>query len=211
MSVIGLMEHHVYWPNGKENAPVFIDLGLSADEILNAKYLSTLIKTPGLKRLGVMLDADTKPRSRYESLRSMCSTYFPDLPEEMPETGLIVDHEGIRFGAWIMPDNKSDGDLETFLRCLVPASGEATWKYAEESVARARLIGAPYKNAHVTKANLYTWLAWQDEPGQSPGRSLTQRILDPAGKRGATFIKWFSDLYGLELTNTECERISAID
>jgi hypothetical protein len=126
--------------------------------------------------------------------------YFPELPEEMPDTGLVVDHEGMRFGAWIMPDNKSDGDLETFLRYLVPNGGEATWKYAEDSVARARAMGAKCRAVHVAKANLYTWLAWQDEPGQSPGRSLTQKVLDPQGERAATFVRWFSDLYELQLT-----------
>src|SRR5438045_2795307 len=108
MSVVGLMEHHVNWPNGKENAPVYIDLGLSADEILVAKYISTQLKTPNLRRFGVMFDADTKPKSRYTSLRNMCLEYFPNLPEEMPAGGVIVEHEGIRFGAWIMPDNTSD-------------------------------------------------------------------------------------------------------
>ena len=173
MSVIGLMEHHVHWPNGKENAPVFIDLGLSADEILNAKYLSTQVKTPGLKRIGILFDADTKPGSRYERLRNMCLQYFPALPEEMPADGVIVEHQGIRFGAWIMPDNKSEGDLETFLRYLVPDTEEATWKHAEQSVAVARSIGAKCKEAHVAKANLYTWLAWQDKPGQ-----ITRAVAD---------------------------------
>ncbi len=199
MSVIGLMAHHVYWPDGKENAPVFIDLGLSADEILNPKYLSTQVKKPGLKRIGVLFDADIKLRMRYERLRTMCLPHFPALPEEMPAEGVIVEHQGIRFGVWIMPDNKSAGDLETFLRYLVPNTGEATWKHAEQSVAHARSIGAKCKDAHVAKANLYTWLAWQDEPGQSPGRSLTQKILDPHGEGAATFINWFRSLYELKV------------
>lgn len=202
MSVVGLMEHHVTWPDGKENAPVYIDLGLSADEILNAKYLSTQIKRPGLRRLGIMFDADTKPKSRYSTLRTICEDFFPNLPEELPANGIIAEHEDIRLGAWIMPDNSSDGDLETFLRHLVPVGGEDVWKHAEESVAQARSLGAKCKDAHVAKANLYTWLAWQDEPGQSPGRALTQKILDPYGNRAVSFIEWFTNLYGLQRTLT---------
>jgi hypothetical protein len=198
MSVIGLMEHHVDWPDGKENAPVYIDLGLSAAEILVKKYLSTQLKAPGLRRFGVMVDADTKAKSRYTILRNICQEYFPSLPIEMPAGGVVVEHNGMRFGAWIMPDNISGGDLETFLRYLVPVDAEATWQHAIQSVAAAREMGASCKEAHVAKANLYTWLSWQGEPGQSPGRALTQKILNPFGEHGSIFVKWFSDLYELQ-------------
>jgi hypothetical protein len=58
-----------------------------------------------------------------------------------------------------MPDNTSEGTLETFLRFLVPESSAPLWAHATESVATARTLGASCRETHVGKANLYTWLA----------------------------------------------------
>jgi hypothetical protein len=117
----------------------------------------------------------------------------------MPTSGLIAQNaEGKRFGLWIMPDNSSNGDLELFLRYLVPVDSEPVWKFAVECVANAKAIGAPYTDFHVRKANLYTWLAWQEPPGRSPGTAITQKILDPQADAATDFIKWFRDLYELQ-------------
>jgi hypothetical protein len=51
------------------------------------------------------------------------------------------------------------------------------------------------------KANLYTWLAWQDEPGQTPGHALTRKILDPSSPSALSFVKWFMALYSLQPSN----------
>ena len=86
---------------------------------------------------------------------------------------------------------------ETHLRHLVPADDEPIWKHATESVRHARTIGAKCRDAHIEKANLHTWLAWQDEPGYPPGTALTMHILDPLGEGATPFVKWFRMLYEL--------------
>jgi hypothetical protein len=96
-----------------------------------------------------------------------------------------------------MPDNTSQGDLETFLRYLVPDRQEPLWKQACDSVIAAVSSGANCRDSHIAKANLYTWLAWQDPPGQSPGFALTRKILDPQSQYAGPFVKWFRELYRL--------------
>jgi hypothetical protein len=198
-SVVGLMCHHVNWPNGKTAAPVFIHMGNGAEEILKDGFLSAFLKGSVVKTLGVMLDGDSKPRGRYDRIRTLCSQFFPTLPNELPKEGLVVDNvsEQKRFGLWIMPDNCSEGCLETFLRHLVPDPLEPIWKHATDSVQAAKGIGCACRDGHISKANLYTWLAWQDPPGQSPGESLTKRILDPHSQSAAAFVDWFRRLYRL--------------
>jgi len=47
-----------------------------------------------------------------------CSLY---LPNTLPETGLIhLTDTQIKFGIWMMPDNKMRGMLETFLAYMIP-------------------------------------------------------------------------------------------
>jgi hypothetical protein len=94
-----------------------------------------------------------------------------------------------------MPDNLAERCLETFLRRLV--TDEAVWDHAVASVRHARDIGAKCKDVHLPKADLYTYLSWQDEPGQSPGAALTQRILDPKSPHAQPFVDWFRKLYEL--------------
>jgi hypothetical protein len=196
-SVVGLMRAHIPWPQDATSAPVYIEIGKSADEILENDYLTTILKSRAIKELGIMLDADTKPNGRYSRIQQLLSSVFPGLPDKMPSSGLVIDNGTKRFGAWIMPDNSSDGYLEDFLRYLVPDQSEPLWKYATESVATAKSIGPCYRECHMSKANLYTWLAWQDEPGQTPGMALTKKILDPHSLSAAIFVEWFRKLYNL--------------
>jgi hypothetical protein len=198
-SVAGLMSAHIAWPPGKMNAPVYIHMGNGAEEILKDGFLTTFLKSSVIKSFGVMLDADTKPRSRYTSIFSHASPYFPAMPAQLPNDGLVVENltEKKRFGVWIMPDNVSEGCLETFLRHLVPNTLEPAWQHATTSVAEAKRIGCGCHDHHIPKANLYTWLAWQNPPGQSPGESLTKKILDPHSANASTFVSWFRKLYVL--------------
>lgn len=191
------MRHHVDWPEKPKELPVYISLGGGAEDILTPGFLTAKIKEASTRILGVMFDADTNPKGRYSRARDRCLSLFPDLPEELPAEGLIAEHDEKRLGIWIMPDNVSEGSLETFLRYLVPDASAEVWRHAVDSVRQATQKGAPCRDCHYDKADLYTWLAWQDPPGYSPGMALTKKILDPHGQTAAAFVKWFSTLYQL--------------
>ena len=194
--MVGLMRAHITWPKDKNQVPVNIKIGKSVTEILEDGYLSTVLKAPGVKATGIMIDADTDPRSRYNSLRAICLGMFPTLPDVLPMSGLIVPGT-MRLGIWIMPDNFSSGSLETFLKFLVPVEAMPIWQHAQASATTARTMGAECRASHVEKSDLFTWLAWQDPPGQYPGRALTKKVLDPKSPNASTFVKWFRDLYQL--------------
>jgi hypothetical protein len=202
-SVVGLIRHFVNWPQGKPKSksdyPVLIEAIGGVEEILEQNFIPTLIKDPTIKTLGVVFDADNDPASRYLSFRNLCVPHFPKIPKQLSSDGLIEENDdGRRIGLWIMPDNLSKGAIELFIKELVPDTGIPSWQHAVKSVTEARNKGATYKDCHVDKANLYSWLAWQDEPGQYPGHALTTKILEPKAPSAATFVKWFLKLYSLE-------------
>jgi hypothetical protein len=197
-SVVGLMRAHVTWPQSKYEAPVWIDLGKSDEEILRPEYLALLLKASDIDVLGLMLDADTKPESRYGRIRNACLKAFPALPADLPTGVLVAENENNkRLGVWVMPNNAAEGCLETFLRHLVPKESEPLWAHAGDAVTQAINLGANVRDPHGPKAHLYTWLAWQDPPGQNPGIALTKRILDPKSQHADNFVKWFKELYKL--------------
>src|SRR5258708_6614798 len=115
------MKNHTTWPEKRGEWPVWVEVGNSVDEILESGYLSTEIKASNMRIIGVMLDADIHAYGRYQRIQQLCASLFPNLPVQMPADGLVIDNgDDKRFGLWLMPDNKSEGDLETFLRYLVP-------------------------------------------------------------------------------------------
>jgi hypothetical protein len=193
------MRAHVPWPQPLYDAPVQIEVGKSDEEILDRDYLNLLLKSSNIDRLGIMLDADTNlPSSRYHRIRNECLTYFPNLPNKISAQGVVAENnEGKWLGVWVMPDNVSDGGLEAFLRRMVPVEAEPLWKHAGEALESAKGIGAACRECHYAKAQLYTWLAWQDPPGQHPGIALTKKVLDPMADSASVFVDWFKMLYGM--------------
>ena len=61
-----------------------------------------------------------------------------------------------------------------------------------------KIRGAKIKPNHIDKANIYTWLAWQDKPEQQIGIAVKKKtIFDPTHPNAQKFVTWFKDLYEL--------------
>jgi hypothetical protein len=182
----------------RQNPVVFIrDCG-GYERLTDPLEISTALKESGLETLGIILDADEHPDQRWQSLKDACLKSIPDLPIELPETGLIhVTQDGKRFGIWMMPDNRLRGMLETFLAYMVPEANDVLWTYSQAVVEEAHCKNAPFIEVHRDKAQIYTWLAWQDPPGRQLHQAVMERILDPHHPKAQTFISWFKQLYEL--------------
>ncbi len=188
---------------GSEESPiVFIDDQNGFDNIVKPDVIATELLASGLVAIGIIFDADEKPqKDRWRSVRNICLKVesMPNLPQELPEEGLIVDMlNGIKFGIWMMPDNKMRGMLETFLADIISEENQEIWEFAKQSVNEAKIRGAKIKPNHIDKANIYTWLAWQEKPAQQIGIAVKKKtIFDPTHPNAQKFVKWFRDLYGL--------------
>ncbi len=110
---------------------------------------------------------------------------------------LLVDSHAKRAGLWVMPDNRREVKLEDCLRDFVPPSQENLWTLAEQSARSALAQGASVREGDRSNAELYTWLAWQDAPGQQPGFAISQKVLDAHSSHAQPFVDWFRKLYDL--------------
>ncbi|WP_246140330.1 DUF3226 domain-containing protein [Euhalothece natronophila] len=202
------------WGETKEEAVVSIE-AYGNDTFADTTFISTELKASGLKALGLMIDADDSLNTRWESVRNACLKSIPDLPKNLPERGLIyTTTSGIRFGVWIMPDNETEGMLETFLTYLIPNDSEPLWQYAQEVAEDAQHKGAQFINSHFDKASIYTWLAWQNPPGRQLHDAVKQKILDPTHPQAQSFVNWFKQLsknHGFKTPSfkTFCDKILA--
>ena len=167
------------------------------EELLKPGVVEAELRASGLEALGVMVDANGNASDRWNRIRHLCRNEFAHLPGRIPQDGLEIVHieTGARFGVWIMPDNRFSGMLEDFLIRLIPEDPRGLYELAEKCVTEATQSGAPFKDAHKAKAKIYTWLAWQDEPGRQLHEAVHHRVLDPESPESQPFVNWFRHLF----------------
>lgn len=193
------MEKFIPWGEWNEpnKWPVLIKDFDGIEPLLKPGAIEVELKSPGLKSLGVMVDANSDPVSRFKSIRDRVIKTFPAIPMELPADGLImVNDDGLRFGVWLMPNCTSQGMLETFLSLFVDNSASNLWSVVETHCQEAKTQhNAPYKEAHRDKSQIHAWLALQDPPGQQLHSAIIQNILVPNSPHAGPFVKWFCKLY----------------
>jgi len=171
--------------------------------VVDKKGLPNLLETldvellaGGLERLGIIVDADTRLQPRWDSLRNiLVQGGYTDFPLKPNEAGTIVEQKGKRIGVWIMPDNIAEGMLEDFVGSLVPP-GDVLWVFAQECVDKVIAQDCRFPLVHRSKALIYTWLAWQEKPGDPLGLSIRSSRLNSGAPMAEPLMNWLRRLFG---------------
>ncbi len=162
-----------------------------------AAQFSTQLKGAGLKRLGILVDADEDPQARWRSLSAIINDHCPLPPAPQPGGFVGTTTQGIRLGLWMMPDNSQKGMLETFLLAFQPQTSGPLWAHTQAAADTALALGATFLTNHRDKALIHTWLAWQNTPGRQLHQALKENLLDPRCPYAQPFLAWFKALYQL--------------
>ena len=167
------------------------------EPLLEPGVIENALKSPGLKALGVMVDAYTDPVVRWKSIRARAIAAMPNIPADLPPDGLVMENdEGLRFGVWLMPNCSSQGMLETFLGLFIDDQSTGLWEYVKGHCEAAKTNHqAPYRAAHLDKARIHAWMALQDPPGEQLHIAIIKKILKPNSPQAEPFVKWFRKLY----------------
>ena len=160
------------------------------------------LKASDLRVLGMVLDANGDPTSRWRSIRDkLFESGYEAVPDTPSAEGTILEPPSSallpRFGVWMMPDNVSPGILEDFLHTMIPES-DALLAHAEVSVDNIpgeKLFPAVRR----TKAVIHTWLAWQEEPGKPFGIAIKSKKLNAEAECAKRFATWLRNLYASEI------------
>ena len=159
---------------------------------LNALILSTV--RPDV--IGVMLDADNPSlEGRWESIKGKLGHHPYEMPVAPPREGSIIDGDADkpRLGFWLMPDNETSGMLEDFCARLAEPNTFAFAQQCVEDVRRQDL--GTFKEVHLSKATVHTYLAWQDEPGRPLGQAISSQTLRPDTEIAVRFTNWLRTLF----------------
>ncbi|MYN63544.1 MAG: hypothetical protein F4X11_00695 [Acidobacteria bacterium] len=153
------------------------------------------LKVSGRKALGVLVDADDSLADRWGDLSNRCRAANIDLPHQPPATGTILEQGNgrPRIGIWLMPDNESPGELEDFVRTMVPTD-DPVWPRSENYIDRIPVADRRFRPGKLLRAKLYAWLATRENPGRM-GAAIRARDLRVDGVLGSTFAQWLRSLF----------------
>ena len=118
---------------------------------------------------------------------------FPASPDP---TGVIIP-EGPgqpRVGVWMMPDNQSAGELEDFVRQMMPVAAPV-WPEAQRYIDNIPPGLRRFAPDKTDKAKLYAWLATLKEPARM-GAAISDGDLETTGPLGQAFTSWLADRFG---------------
>jgi hypothetical protein len=161
------------------------------------KRLNALVLQPdGPEVIGIVVDADSPDvMSRWRQIREKPELKNYSFPDDPNVDGVIVAgyKDRPKLGIWLMPDNKNPGMLEDFLIELVPSDGIEAARNCIVNAQNKKLTS--FKETHLSKAVIHTYLAWQDEPGKPLGQSVTAQVLQPNTQTAKVFVDWLKRLF----------------
>lgn len=170
------------------------------------KHLPVLLKQlsdGSLERLAVVVDADfeqdsglgcRRTRERVEGI--LREVGFSPAKRAPQQRGLVFTHsDGFAdLGLWIMPDNRQDGCLENFVQTCVGQDEQPLLRRAQDVVGA---LPSPrrFKDVQVGKAELATWMAWQQQPGRRLYHALQAGLIDVENQPFVGLIEWLRHIY----------------
>lgn len=145
--------------------------------------------------LGVVVDTDEEIGKIWRRLRDRLRKIgYANLPLAPLPAGTIIESEELpKLGIWIMPDNSLPGKIEEFVKKLVPEKSAELWSFAEETIEKLPLT--LFKEKDKTKAQIYTYLAWQKKPGNSMGTAIAANYFEADKPEAELFIAWINTLF----------------
>lgn len=171
-------------------------------------FKASLIKqtTASKARVGVVLDADYPQfAGGYGSTVAGINGVLSGLswnpltrrPGNQGHASTNAKYPGVQCGVWITPDNATDGYIEHMLLAEHVGAESARIQYAKGACAAALGSGHgfPTQAHHVTKAELGTWLAWQDAPRMSFAIALERSLFDTTKPTFVSLVGWLRWMY----------------
>ena len=162
------------------------------------------IKEPSREILGIVLDANNHLDEYWKEITHKIKEGIEDLgvkqiqvPDHPIPTGTIINCKEISIGVWLMPNNKSSGEIENFVIEMLPKS-DPVWPSAKKYIEDIPEESRKFDNNKIKKAQLFAWLATRKKPGRM-GAAISAGDLTLDNKLSKSFLKWLSDLFNEKL------------
>lgn len=158
--------------------------------------ISPQAKVSGRKALGILVDANENPVGRWQAVARQLQHAGFDPPPNAAREGTVIDgsHGRPRVGIWLMPDNVAAGQLEDFIRELIP-EGDLVLPRASDYIEDIPEGERKFKPQKIQGAIVHAWLAAREEP-RKMGTAIRARDLDANAVPAEEFVAWLRRLFG---------------
>lgn len=151
-------------------------------------------------RLAIIVDADAAEHGQgfartLRRVEKIVSEYGFSAPTAATAGGCLFQHsDGLNpFGLWIMPNHADDGMLEHWLSECVSQEQIALFHHAQACVDA--LPTRLFKPLRRTKADIATWLAWQEKPGEGLYHCVEAGLLDETAQQYQALVSWLRAVF----------------
>ena len=155
------------------------------------------IRVEGRTTVGIVVDANDDLRSRWQSVTDRLQAASIEPPSRPSSNGTIIEsrpREGKpRVGIWLMPDNKSPGELEDFIAGMIP-SEDPVWPLSKDYIDGIPEGDREFKEGKILRAKVHAWLATREDP-RPMGLAIKAGDLDTGAEDCQRFLGWLRQLF----------------
>ncbi len=157
-----------------------------------------------IKKIAIILDADITGENNggfkdtMEQIKAKTKKHGYNEKHIYLNKGVEIPHsdKGMNsIGVWIMPDNKSDGTIEDWIKSKILSSETTLFNHACRTVHE--LTNKKFSQNSIAKAEIATWLAWQNQPGRTIAYALKdgEELLDINHESFKDIITWLKAFF----------------
>lgn len=153
------------------------------------------VRAADRKAVGIVVDADGSPSHRWNDMAERLHEVGIEIPEHPPRDGLCKEG-GTRLprvGIWLMPDNESTGELEDFVRAMLP-DDDPVWPLSESYVDGIDDAHRKFKEKKALGAKVHAWLATRELPGRM-GTAIEKGDLRIDRELPQRFLNWLRRMF----------------
>ena len=156
------------------------------------KSISGKIKVSGRLVVGILVDANGTLMDRWKSVRDRIMRANIQVPTHPNPAGTIIDGTP-QVGIWLMPDNESSGELEDFVKQMIP-TGDPVWPLSQRYIDGIPQANRKFADHKQLRAQLYAWLATREDP-KKMGSAIGAHDLNVGGILCKKFVAWLMALF----------------
>lgn len=158
-----------------------------------------------IKKLALVLDADITGNNNggfiatITQIKAKTGVFgYSNRHVYINDGGIEIPHSDSgmsSLGVWIMPNNKDDGTIENWIKDKIIDSEKPLLEHACKIVSE--LPTTKFSPTSVVKAEIATWLAWQNQPGRTISYALkkNEELLNIQDVGFKNLIEWLKQFF----------------
>lgn len=173
-----------------------IDNKGGVENALDLDAIEPLFNEPECRALGIMVDADDDLDARWKQVSDRLVKLGLSVPDAPEQNGTIIpaqNNDDPRVGIWLMPDNRNSGELEDFIKSMIPED-DPVWPLSEAYINGIPTEHRKFSQGKTLRAQVYAWLAARNRP-LPMGSAITAGDLDRRAPSSVTFLEWLQNLF----------------